>query len=125
MEPAQKSSQSAGANAAPSAQPSEAAPAEAGEKLGGVESVSAAVPQGDPRHPQASAKPVALACAVDKDCLKLSNYCGGCFCEAGNAKPAPKCKEEERVACFVDPCTNKAARCQEGRCTIIEVEPVR
>ena len=53
------------------------------------------------------------ACSDDADCRTFSSYCGGCRCEALDADaPDPKCPQRS-VACIVDPCRGKVARCLE------------
>lgn len=123
-EPAQRPEQADAAPAAPMTanaqnpgQPAAVAPAGAAKGA----PVSAASPN-DPAGPQAPAraKPATQACATNSDCFALSNYCGGCSCEVGNAKQEFKCKEGERVACLVDPCMNKTTACHQGRCQLID-----
>lgn len=70
-------------------------------------------------------KPAILACATDSDCHAIPNYCGGCHCEVGNAKQERKCKDGEKVACFADPCMDKATRCNQGRCELVAKAPVQ
>lgn len=82
-----------------------------------------AVASPDPGAPKL--KPAILACATDSDCHAIPNYCGGCHCEVGNAKQERKCKDGEKVACFADPCMDKATRCNQGRCELVAKTPVQ
>jgi len=57
-------------------------------------------------------------CASAKDCRLFDNYCGGCACDALPAKaPDPKC-DKGKVACVVQPCSNKMAVCSSGKCGV-------
>lgn len=76
----------------------------------------------DPSQPRGEApkpKPAAQACATDADCMVQSLYCGGCSCQASNARVAERCRPEERVNCVANPCLDKTARCEQGRCTLV------
>lgn len=124
-EPAQRPGQADAAPAAPMT-------AKAQSQEGQVASPKgAAVLAASPDHPRGEgdpppAKPAVQACATDTDCYAIANYCGGCQCEVANAKEERKCKDGERVACFADPCLNKATRCHEGRCQLVDrAAPVR
>lgn len=113
QEPAQNPQQAAVADAAPARpQPVE---------LGNVkkEAMAASIAADTAKNPPPSIKPATQACATDTDCYALANYCGGCTCEVSNAKEPSKCKQEERVACFADPCLNQKATCNQGRCQLI------
>jgi hypothetical protein len=61
---------------------------------------------------------VASACTTNADCRTFSDYCTGCDCRAlSTSDPDPKCKGPG-VQCFVDPCLNKTAVCEYGRCVL-------
>lgn len=129
-EPAQRPGQ---ADAAPAAAMSANAPAAGGEANApaSASQKGTAVVAASPDHPRgegdpAPTKPAVQACATDTDCYAIANYCGGCQCEVANAREERKCKDGERVACFADPCLNKATRCHQGRCQLVErAAPVR
>lgn len=122
-EPAQRPGQADAAPAAPmtankAAAGGQAAPGDAGA------AVVAAAPEHPPGESEpARSKPAVQACATDTDCYAISNYCGGCQCEVANAKEERKCKDGERVACFADPCLNKATQCHQGRCQLVDKAP--
>ncbi|MBX3187003.1 MAG: hypothetical protein KF819_08310 [Labilithrix sp.] len=68
----------------------------------------------------ASAAVKAGACASDGDCRTWSSYCpdAPCACRVlGGADGDPKCAGP-KVSCFVDPCMNKEAHCQDGACVL-------
>ena len=56
------------------------------------------------------------ACASDVDCRLVADYCTGCDCRplAADA-PNPACAGPG-VRCLADPCLNKKAACDKGRC---------
>lgn len=55
-------------------------------------------------------------CKVDGDCRLFDDYCTGCDCRALNKTDAdPKCSGPE-VRCLVQPCANKTAVCEAGKC---------
>jgi hypothetical protein len=57
-------------------------------------------------------------CRTDVDCRTFSFTCTGCDCLALSlGDPDPKCPAPA-VQCFADPCLNRAAVCEAGRCTI-------
>jgi hypothetical protein len=57
-------------------------------------------------------------CRADADCRAFSFMCTGCDCLAlGPSEPEPVCPGPG-VMCFADPCLNKKAVCQAGRCAI-------
>lgn len=99
----------------------QAASPEAAPKGAAVVSASPDDPRGEGEVPPT--KPAVQACATDTDCFAIANYCGGCACEVANAREERKCKDGERVACFADPCLNKATRCQQGRCQLVDKAP--
>jgi hypothetical protein len=56
------------------------------------------------------------ACKTDRDCRIFSDYCTGCDCRAlGRNDGDPVCTGPG-VRCLVDPCLNKVAACEAGRC---------
>lgn len=60
----------------------------------------------------------AALCRYDSDCRTFSDYCTGCDCRAlGATQKDPVCKGPG-VQCFVDPCLDKTAVCEAGRCVI-------
>jgi hypothetical protein len=76
--------------------------------------------------PTGSARPAQpgrpAACASDADCRTFSSYCSEapCACRVlAKSDGDPKCLGSgPNVSCFVDPCLNKAARCQNGACAL-------
>jgi hypothetical protein len=57
-------------------------------------------------------------CRTNADCRTFAFTCTGCDCLAlGPGDPEPKCPTPG-VQCFADPCLNKAAVCEAGRCAI-------
>lgn len=127
-EPAQRPGQ---ADAAPAAPMTAKAPAASGHSVSaepGAPQKGVSVAAVAPEHPPGQgepvrSKPAVQACATDTDCYAISNYCGGCLCEVANAKEERKCKDGQRVACFADPCLNKATRCNQGRCQLVDKTP--
>jgi hypothetical protein len=58
------------------------------------------------------------ACKQDSDCRTFSDYCTGCDCRAlGKADKDPTCAGPG-VRCIVDPCRDRSAACQDGRCVL-------
>jgi hypothetical protein len=60
-------------------------------------------------------------CVTDSDCHLVSNYCGGCYCEASTSPGGTvKCPPGDVVQCLVDPCRNQTAICDQttGRCGV-------
>ncbi|MBX3225201.1 MAG: hypothetical protein KF795_32090 [Labilithrix sp.] len=67
-------------------------------------------------------RPARAACSADADCRTWSSYChdAPCVCRAlAKDEPDPRCSGPGNVACFADPCMNKAGACQEGRCVLV------
>jgi hypothetical protein len=63
-------------------------------------------------------EPTAGRCRSDADCRTFSDYCTGCDCRAlATTDKDPVCPGPG-VQCFVDPCLNKTARCDSGRCVL-------
>lgn len=63
--------------------------------------------------------PGPTTCVGDEDCRLEANYCTGCDCVAlADGESLPKCPTTP-VQCLVDPCTQKEAQCQAGRCVVI------
>lgn len=63
--------------------------------------------------------PVGGACRTDADCRLFDDYCTGCDCRAlAKGEPDPKCAGPG-VRCFAQPCMNKVAACQNGRCAVV------
>jgi hypothetical protein len=57
-------------------------------------------------------------CKTDTDCRTFADLCAGCDCRAlTTSAPDPVCGGPG-VQCLVDPCLNKTAVCQAGRCAI-------
>jgi hypothetical protein len=57
-------------------------------------------------------------CSSDADCRTFSDYCEGCNCRAlAQTDPDPKCSGT-LVQCFVDPCLDREAFCNYGRCAL-------
>ena len=57
------------------------------------------------------------ACSSDADCRLVSNYCGGCFCDAlSKNQQDPTCIST--VKCFTDPCMNHSVACVAGVCAV-------
>ena len=66
--------------------------------------------------------PAPSGCSVDDDCRTWSSYCqeAPCGCRVlAKTAPDPRCAGPGNVACFADPCMNKAAACQDGRCVLV------
>jgi hypothetical protein len=62
-------------------------------------------------------------CTSDADCRVFSDYCTGCDCRTlGINESDPVCSGAG-VQCLVDPCLNKAATCQAGRCALTAPPP--
>lgn len=62
------------------------------------------------------------ACSANTDCRVHSSYCAEspCACNALHVKdPDPKCASPTQVSCFADPCMNKTAACQNGKCELV------
>lgn len=56
-------------------------------------------------------------CSTDADCRIVSDYCGGCFCDAlSKSQPDPSCVST--VKCAMDPCTGHSASCVGGFCQL-------
>jgi hypothetical protein len=60
--------------------------------------------------------PVPVACSTDSDCKVEADYCTGCDCRALGVKQSLPACPGPGVACLVDPCLNKTARCVNGGC---------
>ena len=68
----------------------------------------------------ACAEVAAGTCANDSDCRVVADYCTSCDCRAlGKNESLPQCPGPG-VRCFADPCGNKVAKCQSGRCTAVD-----
>jgi hypothetical protein len=62
--------------------------------------------------------PPTAQCRTDADCRAFSFMCTGCDCLAlGPKDPEPICNGPG-VLCFADPCLNKKAVCESGKCVI-------
>lgn len=58
-------------------------------------------------------------CATDADCRTFSFPCNTCQCWALRTDdPTPSCPAGQTITCLVDPCLNRSARCQAGRCVV-------
>ena len=67
----------------------------------------------------AAGTPPTTACQKDDDCRLFSDYCTGCDCRAlGKTDKDPTCAGPG-VRCLVDPCGNRMAICQAGKCTAV------
>jgi hypothetical protein len=60
--------------------------------------------------------PTPTPCTTDGDCKLEADYCTGCDCRALGIKQSVPACPGPGVACFVDPCLNKTARCVNGGC---------
>jgi len=60
----------------------------------------------------------AAVCKQDGDCRTFSDYCTGCDCRAlGKNEKDPTCAGPG-VRCIADPCRDRVAACQDGRCVL-------
>jgi hypothetical protein len=57
-----------------------------------------------------------VPCNSDDDCKLEADYCTGCDCRALAAKQSLPTCSGPGVACLIDPCFNKTARCVNGGC---------
>jgi hypothetical protein len=58
------------------------------------------------------------ACSADADCRLFSDYCTGCDCRAlARGEADPTCAGPG-VRCLVEPCRDKKAACEKGRCLV-------
>jgi hypothetical protein len=65
------------------------------------------------------------ACRIDADCRLFDDYCTGCDCRAlARTDPDPRCSGPG-VRCLVQPCANKVAACEAGRCVVREAAALR
>ena len=62
--------------------------------------------------------PPPAECHTDADCRTLSNYCGGCACDALAVGAKDPICNGMLVQCFADPCLDKTAACTAGRCAL-------
>ncbi|MBN9162581.1 MAG: hypothetical protein J0I07_16580 [Myxococcales bacterium] len=70
----------------------------------------------------AAPAPGPSACSSDGDCRTWSSYCheAPCVCRVlAKSDPDLRCSGAGNVSCFADPCMNKTAACQEGRCVLV------
>jgi hypothetical protein len=66
---------------------------------------------------------VAGECRTDADCRTFADYCTGCDCRAlPVCAPDPVCKGPG-VSCLINPCLDKKAVCQAGRCELAPLGP--
>jgi hypothetical protein len=75
-----------------------------------------------PAPSAAVSAPSVSACASDADCRTWSSYCqdAPCVCRVfAKGEPDVRCSGAGSVACFADPCMNKTAACQGGRCVLV------
>ena len=70
-----------------------------------------------PCPPIAGCYPDAAQCKMDSDCKVVDNYCGGCSCDALPAIKLPTTCSNP-VMCFVQPCLNRTAACDNGVCVV-------
>ena len=61
-------------------------------------------------------EPAPAPCSTDNDCKVEADYCTGCDCRALGVKQSLPACPGPGVACFVDPCFNRTARCVNGGC---------
>ena len=59
------------------------------------------------------------ACKADGDCRLFSDYCTGCDCRALGANEKNPICSGPGVRCIRDPCDDKRAACQGGRCAAV------
>jgi hypothetical protein len=75
-------------------------------------------PEGADCAYQECAPPASWTCLGDNDCTAADDYCGGCNCRLlGPKGHLQACAA--RVSCFIAPCTDKTARCQNGQCVLV------
>jgi hypothetical protein len=60
--------------------------------------------------------PAPAPCNTDADCKLEADYCTGCDCRALNVKQSLPACPGPGVACLLDPCFDKTARCVNGGC---------
>lgn len=58
------------------------------------------------------------ACKSDADCRTFSDYCTGCDCRVLSVGQKDPVCPGPGVQCFVDPCFNKQAACENGQCVL-------
>ena len=62
-------------------------------------------------------------CSSDGACRVLADYCTGCDCRAlATGEGLAPCAGPG-VRCLADPCMNKKAACQKGRCVVVDALP--
>jgi hypothetical protein len=60
------------------------------------------------------------ACTSDDMCRAMADYCTGCDCRGyGPGEQVAPCSGPG-VRCLADPCRNKKAACQKGRCVVVD-----
>jgi hypothetical protein len=75
-------------------------------------------PGADASTPQADGGGPGTACRMDSDCRLFDDYCTGCDCRAlAKTDSNPTCNGPG-VRCAVQPCANKVAACESGRCVV-------
>ena len=63
--------------------------------------------------------PTPGACRTNDECRLFDDYCTGCDCRAlAKGDPDPKCSGPG-VRCILPPCQGKAARCEAGKCVVV------
>jgi hypothetical protein len=78
---------------------------------------SQCAPTGGACTAQICQPPDSWACASDKDCTLVDDYCGGCNCRSFGPRGQLGTCDKGLSECFVAPCSMKIARCQDGVCT--------
>lgn len=59
------------------------------------------------------------SCRTDADCRLFDDYCSGCDCRALlQSEPDPRCSGRG-VTCLRQPCADRSAACDQGRCTVV------
>jgi hypothetical protein len=62
-------------------------------------------------------------CTSDDMCRAMADYCTGCDCRGyGPGEQVAPCPGPG-VRCLADPCRNKKAACQKGRCVVVDALP--
>lgn len=74
-------------------------------------------------QPASPPPPAPGSCTTDADCRLVSDYCKGCDCRALASDEKPPTCDTAGVQCLVDPCLNRAAVCQGGKCAAVSTAP--
>ena len=70
-----------------------------------------------------SGSPAPKPCSTDAACKVQSDTCTGCDCRATLAGESLPVCPGPGGRCFADPCMNKKAACQKGRCVVVDALP--